>query len=1058
MYSPSHGHASALTPTELRSAIVQNPLVMAPEKTVIEAIDHMSQIRSSFPVDRSHQAARDNVHMEARSSCVLVVENGHILGIFTERDVVRLSARNRAQSGLALQNMQLRDAMTSPIVTLHESDFTDLFSAANLLQQQHIRHIPILDQGDRLLGIITHESLRHLAHPADLLRFRQVSEVMTTDVACAEPTVSMLAIAALMADRHISSVLVVQMQAHPTGPPLKMPLGIITERDIVQFQSLHLDLQTIPVQDVMSTPVSTVRPDDSLMVVQQVMEEQQIRRVVVIGNQGELLGIVTQTSILQALNPLDLYLLAKTLGQRISQLETEKIALLEQYTTVLEDRVEKRTLELKTRAEREQQVSTIAVDILTATDLSTLAQRAAQGGRTLLSCDRLIIWQRQPNGTYCNLADTSRQILFPEVNSPEVNSQKTNLESDRSVTPATNLDPFLENNLEAYLSQQVEDVHHHLSTHPQIESPLIVPITYHGQPWGLWSALNLTHPHSWSSEDIGQLEHLSTYLEIALQRDSVIQQLHHEREERRRIEAERNRASDRQSTDPLCNNLNLLENILDIIVAGYWDWDLQNNQEYLSPGFKRMFGYADHELPNAPESWQRLIFAEDLPGVLACLDRHVQSHGAVPYYNEVRYRHKDGSTIWVICSGQVIEWDSSGQPLRMIGCHVDVTQHKQVEKELRKSAIHLKTAQRIGKLGSWEFDLPTGQVTWSQEVFHIFGRDPKIGTPSFDELQQLIHPDDRNQHRHVVEEAISAVQPFEVEYRFYRSDRTLGHLQVRGEPILDASGQLYQLIGTVLDITARKTAEAKLLQTTAQLVASNQELEAFAYSVSHDLRAPLRAIDGFSMALLEDYGEHFDQDGQDYFHRIRRNISRMGALIDDLLSLSRVSRVDMTYDRVDLSVLVREQSLELQNLDPERHVDVVIASQAIVAADTTLMRVAINNLLQNAWKFTGKHTTARIEFGVLPQTEDTVYFIRDDGAGFDMTYANMLFGVFQRLHNTDEFPGTGIGLATVQRVIHRHGGRIWAESQVEQGATFYFTLPSSPIHSFLPPCPPNQDL
>ncbi len=1046
-----YSHASALTPAELRSAIVQNPLVMAPEMTVMDAIDHMSQIRASFPADRSHQAARDNVHIEARSSCVLVVEDGHILGIFTERDVVRLSARNRAQTaGLTLQNMSLRDAMTSPIVTLHEADFTDLFSAANLLQQQHIRHIPILDQGDRLLGIITHESLRHLAHPADLLRFRRVSEVMTTDVACAEPTVSMLAIAALMADRHISSVLVVQMQAHLTGPPLKIPLGIITERDIVQFQSLHLELQTIPVQDVMSAPVSTVRPEDSLMVVQQMMEEQQIRRVVVTGEQGELRGIVTQTSILQALNPLDLYILAKTLGQRISQLETEKMTLLEQYTTVLEERVEQRTLELQTRAEREQQVSTIAAEILTATDLSTLVQRAAQGGRTLLSCDRVIIWQRQPNGAYRNLADTSQPL--------QSESRDDNLERDRSTAAVMNLDAFLDANLDVYLEQQVEDVHHYLSTHPQIQSPLIVPITNEGQPWGLWSALALTHPRPWSSEDGGQLEHLSTYLAIALQRDNVVQQLHHERAERRRVEAERDRAIERQSTAQPCRTLDLVESILDIILAGYWDWDLQNNQEYLSPGFKRMFGYADHELPNAPESWQRLIFAEDLPVVLASFDRHVQSHGAVPFYNEVRYRHKDGSTIWVICSGQVIEWDSSGQPLRMIGCHVDVTQHKQAEEELRKSAIHLKTAQRIGKLGSWEFDLPTGHVTWSQEVFRIFGRDPQIGTPSFDELQQLLHPDDRDLHRRLVEQAIATAQPYELEYRFYRPDGTLGYLQARGEPILDAFDELYQLIGTVLDITDRKAAEAKLLQTTAQLLTSNQELEAFAYSVSHDLRAPLRAIDGFSMALLEDYGEQFDQYGKDYFHRIRRNVSRMGSLINDLLSLSRVSRLDMTYERVDLSVLMREQSLELQNLDPERHVEVVIAPQAIVAADTTLMRVAINNLLQNAWKFTSQHATARIEFGVLPQTEDTVYFIRDDGAGFDMTYANMLFGVFQRLHNTDEFPGTGIGLATVQRVIHRHGGRIWAESQVEQGATFYFTLPNSPIHSFLPPSPSNPDL
>ncbi|HEY9646744.1 MAG TPA: PAS domain-containing protein, partial [Chroococcidiopsis sp.] len=450
--------------------------------------------------------------------------------------------------------------------------------------------------------------------------------------------------------------------------------------------------------------------------------------------------------------------------------------------------------------------------------------------------------------------------------------------------------------------------------------------------------------------------------------------------DRKQAEAERLRA------EKMRLEMGLLEGILDVVLAGYWDWDLLSNQEYLSPGFKRMFGYADDELSNTPESWQRLIFAEDLPGVIACLERHLASHGESPFYNEVRYHHKDGSTIWVICSGQVIEWDAAGRGLRMIGCHINITPHKQAEALLLKSDAHLKTAQRISQLGSWEFDLRTEQIHWSDEVYRIFGRDLAVGPPDFETLQQYVHPDDRTPHQQAVQTTISTGQTYEIEFRIYRSDQALRYLQARGELITDAHGNTVQLVGTVLDIsdrkqaeeqlrnlsdrlslaiqsgaigtwdwdiiheatwdqrmyeiyglqdlgrpatyqdwldclhvddrdtaeaalhsalqgnqdfdiefriwrhsdgqlrwvkatamvqrdpegrplrmtginydiTERKQAETQLMQTAAQLQASNQELEAFAYSVSHDLRSPLRAIDGFSRALLEDYGHQFD--------------------------------------------------------------------------------------------------------------------------------------------------------------------------------------------------------
>ena len=222
---------------------------------------------------------------------------------------------------------------------------------------------------------------------------------------------------------------------------------------------------------------------------------------------------------------------------------------------------------------------------------------------------------------------------------------------------------------------------------------------------------------------------------------------------------------------------------------------------------------------------------------------------------------------------------------------------------------------------------------------------------------------------------------------------------------------------------------------------ANQELESFSYSVSHDLRAPIRAINGFSRILLEDYGEKLDEEGKKHLRRVSEAALRMGVLIDDILRLSRVTRSEIRRGTVDLTQLAYSVVAELRQTSLERHVDVVIAPDLKVNADANLMRIVLENLLGNAWKFTQKHALARIEFGVTEKDNLTTYFVRDDGAGFDMNYVDKLFGPFQRLHDASEFEGTGIGLATVQRIIQRHGGKVWAEAAVEQGATFYFTLP-----------------
>lgn len=279
-----------------------------------------------------------------------------------------------------------------------------------------------------------------------------------------------------------------------------------------------------------------------------------------------------------------------------------------------------------------------------------------------------------------------------------------------------------------------------------------------------------------------------------------------------------------------------------------------------------------------------------------------------------------------------------------------------------------------------------------------------------------------------------------------RKDGTEFPVEISLSPLQTVDSTL--ATASIRDVTERKLADEKISRLNSdlerravELEVSNKELEAFSYSVSHDLRAPLRTIDGFSLALMEDYSEKLDDEARNYLFRIRTAAQRMAQLIDDLLNLSRLSRAPLNVEVINLSTIAQNIMQDLRQTDLQRIVDCVIAPNLTVRGDPRLMKVVLENLLSNAWKFSAKQQFARIEFGLEEGgADENVYFVRDNGAGFDMTYANKLFGVFQRLHTNSEFPGIGIGLAIVQRIVHRHGGKVWADGAPGQGATFYFTL------------------
>lgn len=324
-----------------------------------------------------------------------------------------------------------------------------------------------------------------------------------------------------------------------------------------------------------------------------------------------------------------------------------------------------------------------------------------------------------------------------------------------------------------------------------------------------------------------------------------------------------------------------------------------------------------------------------------------------------------------------------------------------------------------------------------------------------DLMLRIVHPDDqqcvKDHFRLASSPSIEIRNPRFLEFRIITNDGRIRWISHSCRPVFDAAGGYLGKRAGNYDITARKEAEEEIrklnekleqrvAERTAQLEAANRELESFCHSVSHDLRAPLRHLDGFSRIIEEDCGQKLDEKGLGYLQRIRTAAVKMGNLIDALLNLSRLTRSGMNPEIVDLSVMARDIAVEFSKSEPERNVEFRIADGVNVLADATLMKVVMDNLLGNAWKYTSKKEKAVIEFGVDTVNGRRACFVRDNGAGFDMVYADKLFSAFQRLHRDDEFEGIGIGLATVQRILHRCNGEIWAEGTVGEGATFYFAL------------------
>jgi PAS domain S-box-containing protein len=479
-------------------------------------------------------------------------------------------------------------------------------------------------------------------------------------------------------------------------------------------------------------------------------------------------------------------------------------------------------------------------------------------------------------------------------------------------------------------------------------------------------------------------------------------------------------------------------------------------------GAERMLGYASADVLNnitpadISDHQEVITRAQTLsaelgipinPGFEALVFK--ASRGIEDIY-ELTYTRKDGSRFPAVVSVTALR-DAQDAIIGYLLIGTDNTARKQLESERTELEQHLREREnndhrlRLAAIVDWSNDAIIGKTldgiitSWNEGARRMFGYSEQemLGQP----VWRLVPAGREGEEREILRKLAEGESLEHFDTVRLRQNGDELHVSVTLSPVRDSAGDLVGASMIVRDVTERHRSEEALVRAREAAEAATRELEAFSYSVAHDLRAPLRGMNGFAHVLLDTYRDKLDADGQDWLQEIVLNAAKMGALIDALLSLGRLTRHEPRREAVDLSAMVRATARQLAAAEPDRMVEMVVEDHLMADLDPVLARALIENLIGNAWKFTSKLPLARVEVGSTSSNGAAAFFVKDNGAGFDMSFADKLFGHFQRLHTVEDFPGTGIGLATVQRIVRRHGGRAWAEGVVNGGATFYFSVP-----------------
>lgn len=669
-----HDHLSSV---ELQGAILPDPLTVSPDATVQDAIALMGK---TYAHCSTQQPTEQSIQLKAKASCVLVVEENRVVGILTERDVVRLSAQQQS-----LRHLRVAEVMTQPVITHRLSNFTNLFTIIERFKQEQVCHLPIVDDRDRLLGLITHVSLWQQS-PTHLLRLRFVREMMTHPVLTAGPDCSMLEIVRLMAE-HQANVVVITVPGGSVNEPFERAVGLLTQWDLVQFQALGLSLAETMARKVMSTPVFTIGLEASLWAVQQLIDQHRIRQVIVAGAQGELLGMITQRSILKVFNPIELYTLAESLEKRVMCLEAERISLFDIRAVELERQVKERTAMIQVQAERDRLMAGLAAQILASLDVSVILDTTVRQVRKILECDRVNIWQFDGEGVIvvAESTDSDCSLIGERINNIYIQETQELVYRQGQIWVVPDI----------YTTEMADD-HREMLIRLQTQAKILVPLCCGDELWGL---LNVTEnqPRNWQPQEVEFLRSLSMQLAIALQQAIQHQQIQVEMRDRQQAElklAQLNtdlevRVSDRTAalTAREARYQALMEGASDaILLANPEGHIIEVNQKAAL-----LLGYERHQLVGM--HFTQMHPPETLPSIIEAFEALAQ--GEQFQVINLAILRQDGERVPVDISGSVIQ---VGEETIVQGVFHDVRERLQAEQEIKaENAFRQLILENLGE-------------------------------------------------------------------------------------------------------------------------------------------------------------------------------------------------------------------------------------------------------------------------------------------------------------------------------------------------------------------------
>ena len=1069
-------HRPAFPHLSVEQVLDRHPLTVEPSVTVAAVVEKMGQATGqtcqlaaldleSPAITQSELEFSRGPGLEGNHfSCALIVEDSQLLGIFTERDLVRLVA-----AGIDLDSEKISAVMTQPVISLEYVQNHNIFTILTLLKRHRIRQLPILDQNQALLGIVTQTGIRQAMQPFNFLKLRRVGDVMTRTVVTASATKTLLDLAQQMARHQVSCIVITEVKQQE-GKFLEIPIGIVTERDIVQFRALDLVLANTTAGEVMSTPLFLVQPQDTLWDAHQQMQQRHTRRLVVANGAGTLVGILTQSSLLQPLDPTEMLQEMEQL-QRLSEAQTvrlneanqqlhrsnQKLQLevaerqrleqaLQDANRILEERVGLQTaqllqtnealkqevqerqrtqVQLTRQYQQSQLLSEMTRKIRESLDIESILQTAVTEVRQLLICDRVVVIECISNSTGQVIQSSMDPAALAPAPLNQIITGLNLLVNDQPNMPKVCACDDLKSGLcSVYTAQFVEQL--------GARSCLEVEIYVGNQLWGLITALQNHRPRQWDPFEVELMRQFADQMGVAIAQTQLLDTLENKVEHRTDQLIQANRELEREIQDRIQTEKALRESqeklagILDNADDAIISIDEQQQIVMYNQGAEQIFGYAPSEVLGhtldilLPQAFQHVH------------RQHVRQFASAPATSrqmadrsrDVMGRRKNGAVFPAEASISRLQTETG--PIFTVILK-DITERRQAEVAIRRSEAQLRLTTDalpvlicyVDSTQCYRFNNQTYEAWFQIPVQDLLGRP--IQAVMGEQYYQLA--------RSHIEAALKG-EEVDYEMTTVTPDGKSRDLAVTYIPDIDAKGEVKGFFGLINDISDRKTTE--------------RMKDEFVSVVSHELRTPLTSIHGSLKLLATQQLGSLVPQGQEMLAIALKNTERLTRLINDVLDLERIEsgQITMAMQRCNVAALMVQSAEAMQPMADEHGIQLSVEPLDVkIWADPDHITQTLTNLLSNAIKFSP--TDAQVWLGATDQASDVLIQVKDQGRGIPADKLNTIFERFQQVDASAsrERGGTGLGLAICKQIVRRHGGSIWVESTFGSGSCFYFTLP-----------------